>query len=61
MTYTILSEHPTRFEVEKQIPCDDCQQPVWILTDTIVGYLCDTCAKRLQGAANGLQKYRRTA
>jgi hypothetical protein len=54
-SYTVLSERPLCFETEQPVPCDDCGEPVSILTDTIAGYLCDDCSKRLccpKGCAN---------
>ena len=61
MTYTVLSENPTRFEMPEPSPCDDCHEPVTILTDTIVGYLCDDCSKRFHAACAGLAKYKEKA
>ena len=57
MEYNILSENPTRFEIEGAVPCEDCGEPVRILTDTLAGYLCDGCAKRFHDAAAKLARY----
>lgn len=54
MNYTVLSEHPTRFEIPEPHACEDCEELVTILTDTIAGYLCDDCSQRFHNAAHGL-------